>query len=127
MYNEIKNEDSLNSTNSTIIDFPSLLSLRLIEDEDQMNQYIRNSNNANWTMKADAVQLAMANYKEYLKLKEAYEIEKKQNPASEPPDLLSLKYSINPGQSHSKKMIFLPKFSVPILDSTPPPPKHRNS
>ena len=77
MYNEIKNEDSLNSTNSTIIDFPSLLSLRLIEDEDQMNQYIRNSNNANWTMKADAVQLAMANYKEYLKLKEAYEIEKK--------------------------------------------------
>lgn len=51
-----------------ILDFPAVVDLNLLEDEDQLNQCINASNNANWTMRADIIQLALANHTEFLKV-----------------------------------------------------------
>lgn len=55
---------------TSILDFPSILDLSMIEDEYHLNQYITNWNQAIWSMRADIIHLATANHQDLLRRQE---------------------------------------------------------
>ena len=87
------------------------MDLRMIEDEDQLNYNIKNSNNANWSMRADIVKVALACFNEVKKSKES----QNQNDSE-----ITTRFDIDPVYAFKKKVSLLKLIGIPVLNLDAP-------